>query len=561
MKAPGAWLEELERQRRATLVTVAGEPRWIAAEDAGLYRDALGVSSPGGLPDAFLQPVELPLERLLKRYARHHGPFLSLQAADRFALRAAQVEPALRALEADGTLVRGEIRPGGAELDWCDAEVLRRLKRRTLARLRDAVAPVDTPTLALFLPEWQGVGDERQGAERVAEVVAQLQGLALPWTLWSTVVLPRRVSGFQLDMLDMLAASGTVVWVGRGASGPRDGRVALYTRRQVRELLAVNRDYEAPSELHAEILRCLETEGASFLMEIEAAVTDATGKELREALWDLVWAGQITNDTFAPLRALGRTSARRSSRRAQEAFAGGRWSLVSSLVPDAPNPTAQAVARVNTLLNRYGVVSRECAAAEDLPGGFAALYKVLKEMEDQGRVRRGYFVEGLSGAQFAHVGAVDRLRACRQAAEERDRPVTLDDIVILPVMDPANPYGALAAWPETADPEHARPRRIAGAWLLLARGKPVLYVAQRGRNLLTFPDALHADEGTLPAALAALRHLPRSGRRGALVIDRIDGKPAAESPLLGACRDAGYQLDYRGLIDIQPPGVRAIAGH
>jgi len=560
VKAPGEWLEELERQRRAVLVTVAGEQRWIAAEDAGLNRDALGVASPAGLPDSFLQPVEDALEMLLKRYARHHGPFLTQQVAARYELRAAQVEPALRELESTGAIVRGEIRPGGAELDWCDAEVLRRLKRRTLARLRDAVAPVDTPTLALFLPAWQGIGDERQGAERVAEVVAQLQGLALPWTLWSTVVLPRRVPGFQLDMLDMLAASGTVVWVGRGASGPRDGRVALYTRRQVRELLAVNRDYEPPAELHAEILRCLEAQGASFLMEIEDAVTDTTGKELREALWDLVWAGQITNDTFAPLRALGRTPARRSRRRAQATFAGGRWSLVSSLVTEAPNPTAQAVARVNVMLDRYGVVSRECAAAEDIPGGFAPLYKVLKEMEDQGRVRRGYFVEGLSGAQFAHVGAVDRLRACRQDAEERDRPVTLDDIVILPVMDPANPYGALTAWPDTADPEHARPRRIAGSWVLLARGRPVLYVAQRGRSVLSFPASIRDAAGALPAALTALRHLPRAGRRGALVIDKIDGKAAAESALLGAFCDAGYQLDYRGLIDIQPPGVRAI-GH
>jgi ATP-dependent Lhr-like helicase len=562
IKDPGEWLAELERQRRAVQITVAGSRRWIAAEDAGLYRDALGAAGPGGLPDSFLQPVERPMEVLLRRFARHHGPFLTRAAASRYGMREAQVEPALRALEAAGRLLRGEIRPGGAELDWCDAEILRRLKRRTLARLRDAVAPVDTPTLALFLPQWHGLDEPRAGQQRLAEVIGQLQGLALPWSLLSAVLLPRRVPGFQLDMLDMLAASGAVVWVGRGASGPRDGRVALYTRRQVRQLLSVARDFEAPSAMHQAILDCLERQGASFLLEIEdfvrAQAGEVTGRELRDALWDLVWAGQLTNDTFAPLRSLGRSPARPSRRRATDRIASGRWSLVSQLVPDEPDVTVQAVARVNLLLERYGVVSRDCAAAEDLPGGFAPLYKVLKEMEDQGRVRRGYFVEGLTGAQFAHVGAVDRLRACRQAAEERDRPLHADDIAMLPVMEPANPYGAIVAWPMVANPDKARPRRVPGAWLLLARGRPVLYVAPRSRSLISFPDLVRDEPDALDAALQALRLLPRAARRGPLTIDRIDGAPAAESSLLAAFRAAGFELDYRGLIDIQAPGITAI---
>jgi ATP-dependent Lhr-like helicase len=559
-RAPAPWLEELQRQRRAVAIKVANEARWIAAEDAGLYRDALGAASPAGLPDSFLAPVPQPLEALLRRYARHRGPFLTDQPAARLGLRAAQVEPALRALEASGVLVRGEIRPGGAALDWCDGEVLRRLKRRTLARLRDSVAPVDTPTLALFLAEWQGLGEERAGPERLMAVVAQLQGLALPWSLWSTVVLPRRVPGFRLDALDMLTASGALVWVGRGAGGPRDGRVALYTRERVRELLDVDRDYESPSPLHEAIASSLQARGASFLIEIQDAVRQrvpaATNRELQQALWDLVWDGQVTNDTFAPLRSLGRTP--RRGPRAAGVPAGGRWSLVSSLVTDESDATTRAVARANLLLDRYGVVSRECAQAEDVPGGFTHLYKVLREMEDQGRVRRGYFVDGLSGAQFAHVGAVDRLRACRQAAEERDRPVTVDDVVILAAAEPANPYGALVPWPETGNPQGARPRRVAGAWLLLARGRPLLYAAQHGRRLITFPGAVGDDAGALAAAVEALRGLPRTGRRGALVVDRIDGLPAAESPCLAVFRNAGYQLDYRGLIDLQPPGVHAI---
>ena len=461
-------------------------------------------------------------------------------------------------------LVRGEIRPGGAELDWCDAEVLRRLKRRTLARLRDEVAPAEAPALALFLPKWQGVDDGRTGAERLLETLGQLQDLALPWSVWSTVVLPRRVAGFSLDMLDMLAASGAVVWVGRGAGGPKDGRVAFYLRSTIRDLVSVDRDYAPPSALHGAILEALAGGGASFLTELEdrvnAAVPGHTAAEFRAALWDLVWAGQITNDTCAPLRSLGRApkGGRRRRRGLVDRLAGGRWSLVSSLVPSAPNPTVQAVARAGLLLERYGVVSREAALAEELPGGFAPLYKVLKEMEDTGRVRRGYFVEGLTGAQFSHPGAVDRLRAARPEAEERDRPVAAEDIVTLAAVDPANPYGTLLDWPEAARPDQAKPRRIAGAWVLLARGRPVLYVAPRGRRILSFPATIRAEDGALEAALAALRRLPKSGRRGLLVIEKIDGVAAAESTLLPEFRAAGYQLDYRGLIDLQP--VDALAG-
>jgi ATP-dependent Lhr-like helicase len=561
---PGPWLEQLEIQRRAVPVSIAGERRWIPAEDAGLYRDALGVAGPPGLPDSFLVAVERPLERLLKRYARHRGPFLTRNPAGRYQLRPAQLEPALRALEADGTLVRGEIRPGGAELDWCDAEVLRRLKRRTLARLRDEVAPAEAPALALFLPAWQGVDDGRPGSERLLEALGQLQDLALPWSVWSTVVLPRRVAGFSLDMLDMLAASGAVVWIGRGAGGPKDGRVAFYLRATIRDLVAVDRDYEPPSALQVAILDALGGGGASFLTELEdrvnASVSGHTAAEFRGALWDLVWAGQITNDTCAPLRSLGRTAkgGRRRRRGLVDRLAGGRWSLVGSLVPSDPNPTAQAVARAGLLLERYGVVSREAALAEELPGGFAPLYKVLKEMEDTGRVRRGYFVEGLSGAQFSHPGAVDRLRAARPEAEERDRPVTVDDVVMLAAVDPANPYGTLLDWPEAARAEQAKPRRVAGAWVLLARGRPVLYVAPRGRRIISFPGTIRAEDGALAAALAALRQLPRSGRRGLLVIEKIDGVAAADSTLLPEFRAAGYQLDYRGLIDLQP--VDALAG-
>ncbi|MDJ0939329.1 MAG: DEAD/DEAH box helicase [Woeseiaceae bacterium] len=554
-------LKDLEKQRRAVPVNVAGEQRWIAAEDAGLYRDALGVVAPTGVPDTFLAPVDNPLEVLLKRYARHHGPFLARDPAARFGLREAQVLPVLALLEQEGILMRGEIRPGGVELDWCDAEVLRRLKRRNLAKLRDEVAAVDTPTLALFLPNWHGVRDGRQGMDRLREVVGQLQDLALPWSLLSTTILPGRVADYRAEMLDMLAASGAVVWVGRGAAGPRDGRIALYLREQVRDLLTVDDEYEAPDEVHRAILDGLGSNGASFLLEIEdhvnAAVPDTSAKELREAIWNLVWAGQVTNDTFGPLRDLARTAPRRARGRragAGQILAGGRWSLVAGLAGAAPNPTQQAVARARLLLDRYGVVSRKCAQTEGMSGGFGPLYKVYREMEEQGRVRRGYFVDGLEGAQFAYAGAIDRLRDGRDDAEERDRPVGTGDIVVLAAMDPANPYGALVPWPEVGN-DKAKPRRVTGAWLLLARGRPALYVGRRGRSLITFPGTIRDEEGALAAAIAALRTLPKTGRQGLLVIETIDGDVAAESPLVEHFRSAGFATDYRGLIDVQPPGA------
>jgi ATP-dependent Lhr-like helicase len=561
------WPEELERQGRAAKLRIAGESRWIAAEDAGLYRDALGAAPPAGLPDAFLAEVDRPMERLCRRYARHHGPFVTDAVASRYALRPAQVRPVLEALEARGILVRGEIRPGGVELEWCDAEILRRLKRRNLAHLRDEVAAVDTPALAIFLHEWHGIGSRRGGQERLLEVIGQLQGLALPWSFLSTTALPQRVAGFRPEQLDMLAASGAVVWVGRGASGARDGRVALYLREQVRDLLVIDTDFEPPGELHAAILERLRANGASFLLEIDDHVREALGPvsatELREALWDLVWAGQVTNDTFAPLRELMHRRPRkgRAARRRAETMAGGRWSLVTSLVPAAANPTALTVARSRMLLERYGIVSRKSVAAEEISGGFGPLYKVYRELEEQGRVRRGHFVDGLEGAQFAWGGAVDRLRACRREAEERDRQIAAEELEFIAAMDPANPYGSLVPWPLTGNPDQAGPRRVPGAWLMLARGRPVLYVAQRGNNVVTFPEVLRDDETLLGAALEKLRELPRGTSRSLLVIKKVDGIDVAESSLRQALLAAGFAADYQGLVDHRPPGIARAGEH
>ncbi len=559
------WLEQLIHERRAIRLPVAGDSRVVAADDAGLYRDALGAAPPAGVPDAYLEPVDNALEVLFRRYARHRGPFLTNNVAARFALRPAQVTPVLERLASNGDIVRGEIRPGGAELDWCDAEVLRRLKRRNLAKLRDDVAAVDGATLALFLPRWQGLNDGRQGLARLREAVLKLQGIPLSWSLLKTVILPSRVADFRTDMLDTLAASGELVWVGAGANGSSDGRIALYLREQVRDLLTGPGDYEAPSPLHASILECLADRGASFLLEIEEWVNDevaGTGsKELVQAVWDLVWAGQITNDTFAPLTGLGRSSARRRRGRpgAMAPSAGGRWSLVMKLCRRTANPTRESVARARLLLERYGVVSRGIVSAEGIPGGWSTLYKVYRELEEQGQVRRGHFVDGLEGAQFAYAGAVDRLRAVRDEAEDRDTPARNEDVVVLAVADPVNPYGTQLPWPEPASPDLAAPRRVAGAWLIVVRGEPALYAARNGRALITFPGTAGKIQGALEVAIDALRTLPKGNRKGLLVIEKIDGINVLESPLLETFRQAGFDTDYRGLIDMLPPGTSAVS--
>ncbi|HKJ24457.1 MAG TPA: DEAD/DEAH box helicase, partial [Myxococcota bacterium] len=296
-----AWLAELEAARRAVPMKLGGAERWLAAEDAGLYRDALGAAPPSGLPDAFLEPSERPLEQLALRFARHHGPFPTRALAERYALVPAQLESVLRGLEVEGRLLAGDFHPEGVEREWCEPEVLRRLRRATLARLRDEVAPVDAPVVARFLAGWHGVG----GDADLDETLERLEGLPLSFQDLESEILPARIRGFEPRALDERCALGQWLFVGRGSLGDRDGRVALYRR----ERLALLADPpERPAEagpLHDALLERLEARGASFFGELQAAAPEAEPKALLAALWDLVWWGLVTNDTFAPLRALG----------------------------------------------------------------------------------------------------------------------------------------------------------------------------------------------------------------------------------------------------------------
>ncbi|MCB0993837.1 MAG: DEAD/DEAH box helicase, partial [Acidimicrobiales bacterium] len=459
-------LTRLELARRVIRVRLDVGERWAAAEDAARLRDALGVALPPGLPAAFTESVDRPVHDLVLRYAATHVPFRSVELAAWLGLDVARVEAVLADLETDGPLVRGEFRPDGIDREWCHEQVLRVLRRRSLARLRHEVEPVEAEALARFLPAWQGVGRQARGLDALVDTIAQLQGASLPMSNLEADVLAARVPDYRPAMLDELCTAGEVVWIGAGAVGARDGRVRLVFRDQVPVLVPPVPD--APDEpVHDALRDHLATRGASFWPDLVGAASAAglpfDDESVLAALWDLVWAGEVTNDSLAPVRswcgAAPRARAQRSRGRPRPGrltrlgppAAAGRWSSTTLLRSGTPSETAIAHARAMQLLERYGVLTRESALAEGIEGGFAGVYPVLRALEEQGRIRRGYFVEGLGAAQFALPGAVDRLRGARAAD---------DAVVVLAATDPAQPYGAALAWPEVVA---GRPTRSAGS--------------------------------------------------------------------------------------------------
>ncbi|MGI8983263.1 MAG: Lhr family helicase, partial [Acidimicrobiales bacterium] len=542
-RSTGDFAATLLTDRRAAEVRIAGEARLIAADDAGRYRDALGVQAPPGLPEVFLAPVDDPLGSLLGRFARTHGPFHSGEPALRFGLPAGVVESMLAARADAGLLLRGEFRPGGAGREWCDPEVLRQLRQRSLAALRREVEPVDAAALAGFLPAWQGVGSEARGLDRLFEVVRQLQGVAVPASVLERDVLPARVGDYSPRLLDELAAAGEVVWVGAGPLGRDDGKVMLFLRDQAPALRPLAPAERPGDEVHDRLREFLARRGASFFRELSGASVafgHAGGdKALLDALWDLVWAGEVTNDSFAALRAFagGAGSRSRAAKRAGRPRLGaltvlgppkaqGRWSLVDAdLSFDDVTPTRRQHALATALLDRHGVLTREAVRGEGHPRGFAGVYPVLRAMEESGRCRRGYFVAGLGGAQFALPGAVDRLRT--------DRRDSAAGALVLAATDPANVCGLSLPWPVSG------PRRVAGAYVVLLDGQPSLYVEKGGKGLV----ALRPYDGTWEdAAVAALGALVTGGRLRRLSVERFDD---GLEPVLKA---AGFVPTPRGLV-------------
>ncbi|WP_232662543.1 ATP-dependent helicase [Pseudonocardia sp. TRM90224] len=589
------WLTELESARRAIRVRIAGEERWLAIEDAGRARDALGAALPVGVPETFTEPVADPLGDLVLRYARSHGPFAAASCAARFGLGVAVVGGVLERLVGTGRLVRGELRPGSEGVEYCDAEVLRRLRRASLARLRAEVEPVEQRALGRFLPDWQGVrtgaDDGRRGrmrrapgAEDVLGVVEQLAGAPLPASALESLILPARLPGYSPALLDELTAAGEVTWTGCGPLAGSDGWLAV-APADVADLLLPEPDPEmAASPLHRAVLEALGLPdldappvggGALFFRQLAersgqilaasggtTPLTAPTDTDVVTAIWDLVWAGLLTNDTLGPLRARlgggggrggpahrarraaprGRYAQLRAARpamptRSGPPSAGGRWALAVAREAD---PTRRAHARAEAFLERHGVLTRGALGTERVTGGFAAVYRVLRAMEDSGRVRRGYVVEGLGAAQFAVPGAIDRLRALSRPEGPAAGGLTG---VVLAAADPAQPYGAALPWPATVGESKHRPGRKAGALVVLVEGAPVLYVERGGRSLLSFTP----ERAELGAAAEALAGAVHEGWLGTLAVERADGVGSLGSELAEVLTGAGFRVTPKGL--------------
>ncbi|ESQ00609.1 DEAD/H associated domain protein [Streptomyces sp. GBA 94-10 4N24] len=573
--ADPAWARELAGARRVIEVRIASVEHWAAIEDAGRLRDALGAALPVGVPEAFTEPVKDPLGDLLARYARTHGPFTAAAAAERFGLGRAVTEGALERLGASGRVVQGEFHPAGAGQEWCDATVLRRLRRRSLAALRQELEPVEPTALARFLPPWQHLGGQGlRGLDGLVRAVEQLQGAAVPASALEKLVLPSRVAQYQPAMLDELTATGELLWAGSGSLPGKDGWVSLYLADNAPLLLPPPHPLEL-TPLHQAVLDALAGGYGLFFRQIadqvRATHPTASDQALADAVWELAWSGLLTNDTVAPLRALlgsGRTAgstahrARRSvprgrfgaltaaprpASRTGPPTVAGRWSL---LPPPEPDPTLRAHALARTLLDRHGVVTRGAVAAEGVEGGFSAVYRVLSAFEDSGQARRGYVVEGLGAAQFAMDGAVDRLRASATAAE-REAGGAPRQALVLAAADPANAYGAALPWPEPPTGAGHKPGRKAGAMVVLVDGELAVYMERGGKTLLawpsTTPDDPSAPDPRLEGAVHALAGSAAGGSLGTVTVERINGEPALTSPVGTYLENAGFHATPRGL--------------
>ena len=567
----GDFLRMLLKEKRMIELKIGGEKRFVAAEDAARFRDALGLVTPLGLPEAFLQAVKNPLSDLISRYARTHGPFRVEDVAARFGLGVAPVRSALEQLAAHDRVLEGEFLPGGRSREWIDADVLRALKRRSLAKLRKQIEPVEPAVLGRFLVDWQGLTRPRHGLDNLLSAIEQLQGVPIPASVLESKVLPARIANFKPSDLDLLCSAGEIIWRGVDPIGAHDGRIALYLTDRYRMLAPPT--ISAESEVAEKIRDLLKHRGALFFSDL-LAETGAFSEDVLAAVWALVWAGEVSNDTLAPMRASlgGKTERKRTfhgrafrSRRSGPPGSEGRWTLLPRISGDSgvktPTETQRRTALATQLLERYGIVTREIVHAEGIAGGFSAVYEVYKAMEESGRIRRGYFIAGQGATQFALPGADERLRGLRELPER-------SDTLIIAATDPANPYGAAVPWPvrrgedgandePTGDGESPpRPQRAAGAHVILHNGALVAWIAKSERNLLTFlpetePERTHAAE----AIAHSLADLVASGQRRAFFVTSIDSDSPAKSDLTRYLQDAGFVQTSRGLLKRRIPGA------
>ena len=555
-------LDELVDARRAIRVTIAGASRVAAIEDAGRLRDGLGAALPVGIPLAFLEPLPDPVGDLVARYARTHGPFTVDAVAERLGVGVAVARHTLQRLEGQGRISSGFFLPvenaGGSrdDTEWCDSEVLRRLRMRSLAAIRGSVEPVPPEAFARFLPVWQHVTRPLDGIDGLAAVIEQLAGIPAPASAWESLILPSRVRDYAPAMLDELTASGEVVWTGHGSLPGRDGWIAFHPA-DAAPLTLTRDDVEiAADSLDARVIEVLAAGGAYFAAQLKSLAGAENEQSVVEALWRLTWAGRVTNDTFAPVRTLvgGGSQAHRVARKTPRSrmyrgatlprvsasspprppAIGGRWSLVPDAEPDA---ALRATAAASLLLDRYGVVTRGSVQSEGVPGGFAQVYRVLAGFEEAGHCRRGYVIEKLGAAQFAASATVDRIREFAGLADPPPRTA-----VTLAATDPANPYGAALPWPALAEISH-RPGRKAGGIVVLVDGDLALYLERGGKTALAFTD----DEEVLRAAAADLTATARRRRLDTLTIEQVNGAFVYGTPLGRALREAGFVESPRGL--------------
>ncbi|WP_350351404.1 ATP-dependent helicase [Microbacterium sp. A8/3-1] len=550
-----ALLDDLVSARRAIPVTIGGVSRVAAIEDAGRLRDALGAALPTGIPVAFLEPIADPLGDLVARHARTHGPFTTDAVATRFGIGSAVARHTLQRLENSGRLTSGYFLPeaagSGSDIEWCDTEVLRRLRMRSLAAIRGSVEPVSPDAYARFLPDWQHLGRPLEGLDGVLTVIEQFAGVPIPASAWESLVLPSRVRDYSPTMLDELTTAGEVIWSGHGTLPGRDGWVSLHPADLAPFTLPEPDAEIATDSLEARVLAALQAGGAYFASQLKEMASAENEQSVLEALWNLTWSGHVTNDTFAPIRSLlaGGSQAHKVTRRAPRARTyrgmsltrtaprptsiGGRWSLLPTIETDAAR---RATVTAGLLLDRYGVVTRGAVQSEGVPGGFAQAYRVLAGFEEAGHCRRGYVIERLGAAQFAASATVDRLRTYAGLADPPPR-----NAVTLAATDPANPYGAALGWPKRDEVSH-RPGRKAGGLVVLVDGALVLYLERGGRTVISFTD----DGDVLRAAASDLAATARARRLDTLTVEKINGEGVYGTDLALALQEAGFVATPRG---------------
>ena len=558
-------INTLVAARRIVPLKIAGQARYLAVEDAARYRDALHLRLPDNLPPSLLAPVANPVLEIVRRYARTHGPFTLREVAARYSLDAASVEAALRTLVHDGRILEGGFRPQSAGREYCDAESLRLIRNKSLSRLRKEIEPAEPRLFSRFETHWQGVLSRRRGLDALLDTIDALQGAPLPASLLEAQILPARIARYSPADLDTLIAAGEIIWCGVDPIGEHDGRIALYLAEKIASLLPPPPAATEPRTPREEaILDLLARSGATFFSDLHDAVGGGYPGETVDALWSLVWRGLVTNDTLHALRAfIAKPEPSRSSKRVhnQPAFrsrrttpaaAQGRWTLLPSPARTTPaEQTAWSHAIAQQLLQRYSIVTRETVGQENLPGGFSAVYDVLKALEAQGRIRRGYFVAGLGGAQFAPPAAVELLRSLRTSAPQEP------ELVLLAASDPANPWGSILRWPEpdsAASDNPAALTRSVGANVVLRNGDLVAYLRRNNPAIQVFLPADEPDRSAVARDLARflahfaqeLLQTPETRHHGGLLIDTIGGQPAYQHFFARFLEEAGFHASPRG---------------